>query len=121
MGRSVAIALFINILCFSVAAFGVDRQPSQPELDRIEEIRRMIEREGYAWEAGVTSVSHLSPEEFQQLLGLRVPVDFEARRAMALKEGRIIKAITGMAFPSLWMLRSRRPLFSGRFNSGPTW
>ena len=78
MGRTVAIALFLNILCFAVTAFGVDRQVSQAELERIEQIRQMIEQENYAWQAGVTSVSHLSPEEFRQLLGLRVPADFEA-------------------------------------------
>jgi hypothetical protein len=111
MGRSIAIVLFFNILCLAVSAYALDRQPSNSEIERIDEIRRMIERNGYTWQAGVTSVTHLSPEEFDRLLGLRLPMDFEARQARARRDGRLIEAVGGMAFP---------PSFDWRTQGGVT-
>lgn len=45
----------------------------------LEQVRSMIENKGYHWTAGRTSVSDLSDEEFQKLLGVVVPPGYEKR------------------------------------------
>jgi len=45
----------------------------------LEQVRSMIEQRGYHWTAGKTSVSELSAEEFQKLLGIVVPRRYEER------------------------------------------
>jgi hypothetical protein len=104
------------VLCFALLglalpALAADREPTQRELDSIEATRRMIEDKGYTWEAGVTSVSHLAPEDFEKLLGLRLPPDFDARKREAADRGRMIKAVQGMYFP---------PSFDWRTEGGVT-
>jgi hypothetical protein len=47
----------------------------------LEEVTANIEANGYSWTAGHTPISDLSPEEFDALLGLRVPDDYEERLA----------------------------------------
>jgi C1A family cysteine protease len=107
MGR-IAIAVFsFTVLCVAFSSLAVDRVPTREELDRIEETRRMIKEKGYDWEAGVTSVSHLSPEEFQKLLGVRVPPDYEERKRRARREGRLIEAVMGMSFPTSFDWRAQ--------------
>ena len=62
--RYLAIAfLFVGLLTLSMSAAALDRIPGRQELERIEEIRQMIAERGYSWEAGPTSVSHLSEQE----------------------------------------------------------
>ncbi|MCK4404787.1 MAG: hypothetical protein KAW02_06815 [candidate division Zixibacteria bacterium] len=63
-----AFLFLVLILFLSGSAIPKDR------VDReIEEVQKMIEENGYNWTAGRTSVSELSDEEFQELLGLEVP------------------------------------------------
>jgi hypothetical protein len=106
--KGAATAVFIlALLGIAFSALAIDREPTRAELDRVEATRRMIEEMGYAWEAGVTSVSHLAPEEFEKLLGLRLPPDFEARKRDAANRGRLIRAIQGMYFPSVFDWRTQ--------------
>ncbi|MFH1313816.1 MAG: C1 family peptidase [Candidatus Eisenbacteria bacterium] len=106
--KSTATAVFcIALLGFTLSALAVDREPTRAELDRIEATRRMIDEKGYTWKAGVTSVSHLAPEEFQKILGLRLPPDFEARRRDAANHGRMIRAVHAMYFPAVFDWRTQ--------------
>lgn len=73
--------------------FALYREITQAELDRIETVRQRIAENDYDWEAGVTSLSHLSDEEMLELCRLRVPADLEERRARARREGRMIEAV----------------------------
>ncbi len=61
--------LFLVVIFFvSSSAIPKDRVDEE-----IEDIQKMIEENGYNWTAGRTSVSELSEEEKQKLLGLKVP------------------------------------------------
>ena len=102
---TLVVCLALSGLTFSTLAGA--REPSLEELDRIEATRRMIEDRGYTWEAGVTSVSHLAPEEFSKLLGLRLPPDLQTRKREAVYRGRMIKAVRGMYFPPSFDWRDR--------------
>ena len=88
-------------------AGGVGRQPGQAELDRIEAVRQVIAERGYAWEAGVTSVSDLSDDQMRDLCGVRIPPDFEARLARARGLGRLVEPLAGMAFPQVFDWRAQ--------------
>jgi len=44
-------------------------------LERIESVSARIAAYGYRWRAGVTAISHLTPEQFDALLGARPPAD----------------------------------------------
>ena len=87
--------------------FALDRKITRQELERIEVIREMIDARGYSWQAGPTSVSHLSPEEFEKLLGVKVPPDYEERRQIARRKHRVIEALPGMAFPEKFDWRAQ--------------
>jgi C1A family cysteine protease len=54
---------------------------------RLDEIRKEIADNGYSWTAGPTSVSGLSAEEFQKLLGSRLPADYYDRLAEIKAKG----------------------------------
>jgi hypothetical protein len=106
--KHVAIAACcLLVLTLAWSASGLNHEPTAAELDRIEKVRDMIEERGYSWEAGVTSVSHLSDDEFHNLLGLRIPPDFEARRQKARLDGRLIVAPEGMYLPSSFDWRTQ--------------
>jgi C1A family cysteine protease len=107
MKSTATAVVFFVLLGFALSALAIAREPTQAELDRIDETRRMIREKGYSWEAGVTSVSHLAPEEFEKLLGLRLPPDFEARKRDAANRGRMIRAVHGMYFPAVFDWRTR--------------
>jgi len=98
--------LFIALLSVCLPALALDRIPGEEELDRIERIRQMIDDMGYSWQAGPTSVSHLSEEEFENLLGVRIPPDFEERVARAREMGRMVETPEGMYFPSVFDWRT---------------
>ncbi|MCK4223897.1 MAG: hypothetical protein KAX39_01870 [candidate division Zixibacteria bacterium] len=63
------ILLFL-VLIFFATSYAIPKDRVDKE---IEDIQKMIEEKGYNWTAGRTSVSELSEEEFQNLLGLKVP------------------------------------------------
>ncbi len=46
----------------------------------LEQVQKMIAEKGYSWTAGKTSVSELSDEEFQKLLGAVVPPRYKEQR-----------------------------------------
>jgi len=103
---------FLAVLLISLVsgafflAYSLDREVTQAELDKIEAVRERIAEKGYGWQAGVTSMSYLTDEEVLNLCRLRVPADLEERRARARREGRMIEAIPGMAFPSTFDWRN---------------
>jgi C1A family cysteine protease len=98
--RQVANGMFcLMVLSLVPAGIAADRQQDEAERVRIERTRAYIEEKGYTWRAGPTSVSNLTDEEFQRLLGLRVPPDFEKRLDMAGRAGRLVRAPAGMYFP----------------------
>jgi hypothetical protein len=110
--KSTAIAVcIIVVLGFSICARALDREPTRGELVKIDSIRAVVEEQGWAWQAGPTSVSNLSDEGFRGLLGLRVPSDYEKRVEAARRAGRLVAAPPGMFFP---------PSFDWRAQGGVT-
>jgi hypothetical protein len=106
--RHTAIALIcIVVLGAILPAFALDREPGEAELERIDRIRRMIEQNGWSWQAGPTSVSNLSEDQFRQLLGVRVPPDFERRYEAARRAGRLVTAPAGMFLPTSFDWRTQ--------------
>jgi C1A family cysteine protease len=99
------------LLCAAIGCRAGEEGPSQRELEHIREVRERIDENGWLWQAGVTSVSHLSPEEFRKLLGLRIPADFAERMEGARPAGRLLVAPEGMSFP---------PSFDWRVQGGVT-
>ena len=104
---AIGLGLLAAGLAASTYALDPDREITQAEWDRIEAVRQMIAEKGYDWQAGVTSVSNLTDEEMKNLCGLRIPADYEARRAQAKREGRMIEEIPGMAFPATFDWRTQ--------------
>ncbi len=92
--------IVLSLVSLSISPLlAAERKVSSQEMARIEAIREMIETRGYSWQAGPTSVSNLSSDEFRQLLGVRVPPDYEQRRQIAKRKHRLIEALPDMAFP----------------------
>ena len=100
------------------SAFALDRQPDEAELQAIERIGRTINEKGYSWQVGPTSVSHLSEEEFQRLLGLCIPPDFEKRYELAKRDNRLVRAPAGMYFPPSFDWRTQGGVTSVRNQGG---
>lgn len=72
-------------------------QPVADEpFETLEQTTRRVAEKGYHWTPGGTSLSDVSPEEFQKLLGLQIPRDVAAR-ARAVTEGYEMRNLT---FPS---------------------
>jgi hypothetical protein len=78
-GRHDSIAGFAGLVValFSVALAVAD--PVWGNASSLEEVRAGIDAGGYHWTAGHTPVSNLAQGEFEALLGLRVPDDYETR------------------------------------------
>jgi C1A family cysteine protease len=64
------------------------------EMPTLEEVRQRIADNGYSWIADHTSVSGLSAEELQSLLGARVPEDYPARLAEIRKRAPAYSPLT---------------------------
>lgn len=87
---------------------------SRATLTRIESISRDIEARGHRWRAGATGISHLSAEEFQALLGARLPAEeaalFEEAGPGDSAADPVATSLTESAFPDLpgrWDWRDR--------------
>jgi hypothetical protein len=92
MERPTSKVLVIALTAFFVAGaagyvYG-DASPRQAELDQV---RAMIEENGYSWTADRTWVSDLPDEERQNLLGLEVPADYE-RILEEIKQRPVLRA-----------------------------
>lgn len=72
--------LFLLLIAFSFSSKAVDNSVIQK---RIDDINRMIEREGYHWKAGITSMSHLSEDELKDRLGY-IPIPPEVKKNIPL-------------------------------------
>ncbi|HVP56756.1 MAG TPA: C1 family peptidase, partial [bacterium] len=77
MGFAVLAALLLTHFFFWAGAIAADSSSNA----RLDEITKYIEDNGYTWTAGPTTVSGLAPEEFQRLLGSRLPADYYDRLA----------------------------------------
>jgi len=66
-------ALLVAAFSCGDAAAEITRRITPQEEARLAEIRAEIERNGYDWVAGHTSVSHLPPEEMAKRLGGEIP------------------------------------------------
>ncbi len=78
-GVGVLVTLLVILLSVAAPVAGkVDREITPEEAARLEEWRAEVEKNGYDWEVGPTSVSHLSHDEFQQRLGDEVPAHIQA-------------------------------------------
>ena len=75
--RASAIGLLLLYLGVLMVAHGLVWAELSPveEQAKIEDIRRTIEENGYTWSAGHTSVSQLTDEEFERLLGFIQQID----------------------------------------------
>jgi len=82
----------------------------------IESLRWEIEQKGYAWQAGFTEVSNLTPEQFARLLGARPP--FEESEPLSGDSGPGLlaplahgaSAADGDALPAKWDWREQEGL-----------
>jgi hypothetical protein len=102
------IALLAGAIAFLCLAIPVNRRDSgSPEpargftpetLASIVRLQREIDGRGYRWQAGPTSVSALSPEEFERMLGARVPSDEPALPLAALR----VDGAPAADLPSRW-------------------
>jgi C1A family cysteine protease len=77
VGIIALVVLGLVILALPAAA-KLEREVTPEEQARIDAIQAEIDRNGYHWTAGPTSVSHLTPDEFHQLLGDRIPPHIQA-------------------------------------------
>jgi len=66
---AVVMTLLVASLLAAPAQAAVDREITQEEEAWLADVQAEIQRNGYGWTAGPTSVSHLSPEAKKRLLG----------------------------------------------------
>ncbi len=74
--RNMSLSLCAVFLSFSMLLIQPAMTNDEGYEQRLQSVRDRIEGEGLDWEAGETSISHLSDEEFRSLLTLRAPEDF---------------------------------------------
>ena len=72
-----SVVLVLSVVVVSAPA-GIDRVVTPEEAAWLEQVRAEIERNGYDWVAGPTSVSHLTPEQRERLLGGEIPPEIQA-------------------------------------------
>lgn len=123
--RSTAIGVVLTYLIVMAWLQGASHAGLTPEAEqaKIDRINVNIEEKGYSWTAGHTSVSGLTDEEFGRLLGLRLPPDFDERRALAAREGRLITAPEGMSLPPSfdWRAQDGVTPIKNQGNCGSCW
>jgi len=94
---------FVFILNQSFAYEPIQRTPDQ----KLIEVQKRIEEFGHNWIAKKTSLSFLSDQDFQKLLGLKVPKGYERKK----NEGKIFKLEKPQDLP---------PVFDWRDQDGVT-
>ena len=62
----------------------------------LEVLQKRLQEKGARWTAGETSLSHLSPEEFKQMLGLKLHKEF----SVISRESKRLKGVKPQALPS---------------------
>jgi C1A family cysteine protease len=82
---SVALLLFVAVPRWMERPLEEELYPdlSQSTLHSIRELSSTIKADHLRWQAGVTGISHLSPEEFSKMLGGNVPTELENQFDMA--------------------------------------
>lgn len=70
-------------------------RPTPDQMARIEELEQQARREGYRWQPGVTSISHLSPEEFAAMLGAQITIAEELAHWQSLRQAAAEDSVAG--------------------------
>jgi C1A family cysteine protease len=96
--RKILILFPIIFVLFFASGGAQDVSQKISSDQKLEQIQKMIQENGYHWIAGKTSLSDLPEEELQKRLGLKVPSEYEER----LKKGKVFKVEKEMVFPTVF-------------------
>jgi C1A family cysteine protease len=102
--RKFSAILLVTALIFvcGLAGFSdIVAQSEKSEDERISEVNRLIKEKGMGWEAGKTSVSHLSDEQWNRLFPPFMPVPPEVLKTMP-----VITAPAEATYPAAWDWRN---------------
>lgn len=120
--------VIIAIVLLLVAVPKLERRVLEPmpfslsptQLQNIETLSRQVRSRGFRWQPGITSISHLTPEQFQAMLGAEIPPteqeaflsELEAQAASPLRQLQLSR--DDVLLPERWDWREQADLTSVR-------